>query len=210
MLAALLLPVASYAQFAGKQCTDIPTSTQNVPSPGSGTFTVEGLTKYGLPAKACGTVSFTGSTINYDYTTTLATRYNNATFPSTCAGITYGLNGGPVYTAVTGQGTFAFSPSNPSSITGTLKATSYTQTENLTLSAGGSNYVVNTGLLQMTTYVTINSDQSVDVKMCTPAGGIPSTVNGTNFTIPTSVWKCLAAPTPVQSNVRVTFEEGCS
>jgi hypothetical protein len=137
-LAAMLLPAASYAQFEGKTCTDIPASTNAVPSPGTGTFTVEGLTKFGLPAKSCATIgAFSGSTIDFDFTTTLATRYNNATFPSTCAGITYGLNGGPTYTAVTGKGKFAFDLTKPTAgVTGTLSATAFSQTDNLTLTAG--------------------------------------------------------------------------
>jgi hypothetical protein len=210
-LAAMLLPAASYAQFEGKTCTDIPASTNAVPSPGTGTFTVEGLTKFGLPAKSCATIgAFSGSTIDFDFTTTLATRYNNATFPSTCAGITYGLNGGPTYTAVTGKGKFAFDLTKPTAgVTGTLTATAFSQTDNLTLSAGGSNFVINTGLLALNTTVTINADQSVDIKICTPKGGIPATVNGSSFTVPTSVWTCLAQPTPIQNNVRVTYVEGC-
>lgn len=211
VLAAMLLPAASFAQFEGKTCTDIPATTTAVPSPGTGTFTVEGLTKYGLPAKSCATIgAFSGSTVDFDFTTTLATRYNNATFPSTCAGVTYGLNGGPTYTAVTGKGKFAFDLTKPTAgVTGTLTATAFTQTDNLTLSAGGSNFVVNTGLLSLNTTVTINADQSVDIKICTPKGGIPATVNGSSFTVPTSIWSCLAQPTPIQDKVRVTYVEGC-
>lgn len=209
ILASMLIPVAAYAQFDGKTCVDIPTSTTAVPAPGSGTFTVEGLTKFGLPAKTCATVGFTGSGISYDYTATLATRYTNATFPSSCAGVTYSLNGGPIYTAVTGQGSFAINLANPTSVTGTVVATSFSQTENLTLTAGGSSFVINTGLLALKTTVTINANQSVDVKVCTPRGGIPATVNGSNFTVPTNIWQCLAQPTTTQANVHVTYEEGC-
>jgi hypothetical protein len=56
--------------------------------------------------------------------------------------------------------------------------------------------VINTGLLALNTTVTINADQSVDIKICTPKGGIPATVNGSSFTVPTSVWTCLAQPHP--------------
>ena len=212
VLVALTLPVAAMAQFDGKTCTTIPTTTTNIPAPGSGSMTVGPLTKFNLPANVCATVGFTGTAISYDYTTTLATTYNNAKFPSSCAGIEYGLSGGPVYSAVTGKGNFAFNLANPTAaVTGTIKATSLSMTENLTLSAGGSNFVINTGLLSFNTDVTINADQSIDIKVCTPRGGVPSTVNGSNFTIPNSVWKCLAAPPAgsAQANVRITYVEGC-
>ena len=129
--------------------------------------------------------------------------------PSTCAGVEYVLNGGPTYTAVTGKGTFALNFANPSAVTGTLDATSFSMTENLTLTASGASFVINTGLLAFKSNVTINADQSIDIRVCTPRGGIPSTVNGANFTLPNNIWQCLAEPTTTQKNVRVTYVEGC-
>lgn len=201
------------AQFAGLSCTPVPTATTAVPAPGSGSITVEPLTKFGLPAQTCATVGFTGSAVSFDYTATLATRYDNAKFPSSCAGIEYVLNGGPTYTAVTGKGNFALNFANPSAaVTGTLNATSFTLTENLTLTAAGSSFVINTGLLSFNSTVTINADQSVDIRVCTPKGGVPATVNGVNFTVPNNIFQCIAEPpgaqTP-QNNVRVSYVEGC-
>ena len=210
--ALLLLPMTSYAAsfFDGKTCTDIASTTTNVPAPGSGSFTVEGLDKYRLPAKSCSTVAFTGSAISFDYTATVATRYNNASFPSSCAGVEYTLNGGPSYAATMGTGTFAFNMSNPTAaVTGTMVATSYSQTDNLTVTVNGTGYLINTELLQFKTYVTINADQSIDMKICTPAGGVPATLNGSSYKFPPSIWQCLSQPVTNQANVRVTFEEGC-
>ena len=210
ILSVLILPAAAMAQFEGKTCSVIPTTTTAVPAPGSGSFTVEPLTKFGLPALTCVTPgAITAGGISFDYTTTLATRYNSARFPS-CAGIEYGLNGGPTYTAVTGKGNFAFDLANPSAtVTGTLNAIAFSQTDNLTLTAGGGSFVINTGLIAMNTTVTINADQSIDIKICTPKGGVPATVNGSNFTVPNSIWQCLAEPANTQKNVRVTYVEGC-
>lgn len=205
-----VLPVAAMAQFEGKTCLPIPASTMTIPAPGSGTVSVGDLTKFGLPAQLCSTTSFTGSNIVFDYTTTLATQYANARFPSSCAGIEYMLNGGPVYSAVTGNGNFAFNMSNPTAaITGTMQAVAFSLTENLTLTAAGNSFVINTGLLSFNTSVTINADQSIDIRICTPPGGIPANVNGASFNIPSSVWQCLAAPTEIQPNVRVTYVDGC-
>ena len=209
VVGASFLPTAAMAQFDGKTCTPVPTATTAVPAPGSGSITVEPLTKFGLPALTCATAAFTGNGLSFDYTATLATRYNDAKFPSTCAGVEYVLNGGPTYTAVTGQGTFALNFANPTAITGTLNATAFSMTENLTLTVAGSSFVINTPLLSFKSNVTINADQSVDVRICTPAGGIPATVNGSSFALPTSIWQCLAEPTPAQANVRVTYVEGC-
>jgi hypothetical protein len=209
---ALVLPIAAMAQFDGKTCTAVPAATTTIPSPGSGSMTVGPLTKFGLPAQVCATVGFTGAAISYDYTTTLATTYSNAKFPSSCAGVEYGLSGGPVYSAVTGKGNFAFNLANPTApMTGTIKATSFSMTENLTLSAGGANFVISTGLLSFNTDVTINADQSIDIKVCTPKGGIPTTVNGANVNVPSNIWQCLAVPpaASTQSNVRITYVEGC-
>jgi len=205
----MIFPAAAMAQFEGKSCTTIPTATTDIPAPGSGTMTVEPLTKFGLPAQTCATVGMTATGMSFDYTATLATRYSNAKFPPSCAGVEYGLSGGPIYSAVTGNGTFAFDMANPSSVTGTMTATSFSQTENLTLSASGASFVINTGLLMFKSNVTINADQSVDIRICTPRGGVPATVNGSNFTIPNGIWQCLSEPASAQKNVRVTYEEGC-
>lgn len=210
VLGAVILPTAALAQFEGKTCTPVPTATTAIPAPGSGSITVEPLTKFGLPAQVCATPgSFSATGISFDYTATLATRYTNAKFPSSCAGIEYGLNGGPTYTAVTGKGSFTLNPANPSAITGTMDATFFSMTENLALSAAGAQFVINTGLLGFKSTIKINADQSVDVQVCTPRGGIPATVNGANFTVPNNIWQCLAEPTPAQKNVRVTYVEGC-
>ena len=207
VLGAMILPVAAMAQFEGKTCTPIPSTTTAIPAPGSGTVTVGPLTKYGLAAMACGTVgNFSQAGVSYEYTTTLATSFNNATFPSSCAGVPYTLHGGPTYSAMTGSGSLAFSGS---SFTGTVNAIAFTQTDNLTLTAAGSSFVINTGLIAYQTSVTLNADQSIDIRVCTPAGGVPATVNGSSFTIPNNIWQCLAAPTEPQPNVRVTFVEGC-
>ena len=213
ILAALIVPVVAMAQFEGKTCTPVPAATTNIPAPGSGTMSVGPLTKFGLPANVCSTLGgYSASGISFDYTTTLATTYNNAKFPSSCAGVEYGLSGGPIYTAVTGKGNFAFNAANPTAaVTGTIKGTSFSLTENLTLSAGGASFLINTGLLAFNTDVTINADQSIDIKICTPRGGVPVTVNGSNFSVPSSIWQCLAAPPGAssQSTVRVTYVEGC-
>ena len=170
-------------------------------------MTVGPLTKYGLEAKACGTVSnFSEAGVSYEYITTLATSFYNASFPSSCAGVPYTLHGGPTYSAMTGSGSLAFSGS---SFTGTMNVTAFTQTDNLTLTAAGSSFVINTGLIAYKASVTFKGDQSVDVRICTPAGGVPATVNGSSFTIPNNIWQCLAAPAEPQPNVRVTFVEGC-
>ncbi|OYU44052.1 MAG: hypothetical protein CFE44_15030 [Burkholderiales bacterium PBB4] len=208
--AAMCLPGVALAQFEGKTCVPTPSATAAVPAPGSGSISIQPLSKFGLPAQVCATVGFSGTSISYDYTATLATTYQNASFPSACAGIAFGLNGGPTYSAISGKGNFAFNLANPTAaITGTLEATALSITENLTLSAGGQSFVINTGLLSYKSFVTINADKSVDIKVCTPKGGVPATVNGTNKSIPTNVWQCVAQPTAAQPNVRVTYQEGC-
>lgn len=210
VLGALILPTASMAQFEGKTCTPVPTATTAIPAPGSGTMTVEPLTRFGLPAQVCATPgSFSATGMSFDYTATLATRYTNAKFPASCAGIEYVLDGGPTYTAVTGNGTFAFNLANPTAVTGTMNATAFSMTENLTLTAAGSSFVINTELLAFKSNVTVNADQSIDIRVCTPSGGVPATVNGANFTLPNNIWQCLAEPTRTQKNVRVTYVEGC-
>ena len=209
-VAALFLPGLAFAQFEGKTCVPTPSATANVPAPGSGSISIEPLSKFGLPAQICATVGFSGTSISYDYTATLATTFKNTKFPSACAGVEYGLNGGPTYSAVTGKGNFAFNLNNPTAaITGTLEATALSLTENLTLTAGGQSFVINTGLLSFKSFVTINADQSVDIKVCTPRGGVPATINGAGLNIPTNIWQCVAQPTAAQPNVRVTYQEGC-
>ena len=207
--AAMCLPGMALAQFEGKTCVPTPSATATVPAPGSGTVSIQPLSKFGLPAQVCATVGFGGSGISFDYTATLATTYQNANFPSSCAGIAFGLNGGPTYSASSGKGNFALNLANPTAITGTLEATALSITENLTLTAGGQSFVINTGLLSYKSFVTINADQSVDIKVCTPRGGVPATVNGANLSIPTNIWQCVAQPTAAQPNVRVTYQEGC-
>lgn len=201
----------AFAQFSsGQICTPTPSATLAVPAPGSGSISTEPLSRFNYPAQVCVTTAFTGSAISFDYAAALATRFNNASFPSNCAGVAFGLNGGPIYSYTAGSGSFAFSLTNPTAaITGTLQATSHSITENLTLSAGGSSFVINTDLMSFKSYVTINADQSTDVKICTPRGGVPARVNGNPFNIPTNIWQCLAQPTPTQANVRVVYEEGC-
>lgn len=209
LAAALLLPSAAMAQFEGKTCVPTPSSTTAIPAPGSGTVSIAPLSKFGLPATVCATVSVSGTSISFDYTATLATSFQNAKFPS-CSGVEFGLNGGPTYSAVTGKGNFAFNFANPTAaITGTFEGTALSMTENLTLTAAGQSFVINTGLLSHKSFVTINADKSVDVKVCTPRGGVPATVNGASLNIPTSIWQCVAQPTAAQPNVRVTYQEGC-
>ena len=198
------------AQASGGQvCTPIPNATVPVPAPGSGTITSEALSRFAYPAQVCVTIGFTGTAISFDYAAALATRFNNASFPSSCAGVSFGLNGGPIYSYTAGKGNFVLNLANPTAVTGTLQATSYSITENLTLSAGGGSFVINTDVMAFKSSVTINADQSTDVKICTPRGGVPARVNGNPLSIPTNIWQCLAQPTQTQSNVRVVYEEGC-
>jgi len=201
------LPVTAMAQ-AVDQCAPI-TGTMQVQAPGSGTVTVSDLTKYGLPAQVCTKMNITPTDVDFQYTVTEATTYQNATFPSSCAGIPYTLNGGPAYAAVQGSGKFSFA-SLTSGVTGTMDASALSITENLTLTAACNSFVINTGLLQFKTYITLNADESVDIRVCTPKGGVPATVNGSAFTIPNNIWQCLAAP-PVESQekVRITYDENC-
>ena len=209
LAAVLFLPGLALAQFEGKTCVPTPSSTTAVPAPGSGTVSIAPLSKFGLPATVCATVGFSGTSISFDYTATLATTFQNAKFPS-CSGVSFGLNGGPTYSAVSGKGNFAFNLANPTAaVTGTMEATALSMTENLTLTAAGQSFVINTGLLSYKSFVTVNADQSVDIKVCTPRGGVPATVNGANMSIPTSIWQCVAQPTAAQPNVRVTYQEGC-
>lgn len=209
-LAALLLPGFAMAQFEGKTCVPTPSATAAIPAPGSGSISIEPLSKFNLPAQICATVGFSGTSLSYDYTATLATTFKDAKFPSACAGVEYGLNGGPTYSAVTGKGNFVLNFASPTApITGTLEATALSLTENLTLTAGGQIFVINTGLLSFKSFITINADQSVDIKVCTPKGGVPATINGAGLNIPTSIWQCVAQPTAAQPNVRVTYQEGC-
>ena len=194
----------------GQVCTPTPSATVPVPAPGSGSISSEPLSRFNYKAQNCVTMGFTGSAISFDYAAALATRFNNASFPSNCAGVSFGLNGGPIYSYTAGKGSFAFNLANPTAaVTGTLQATSYSITENLTLSAGGASFDINTDLMAFKSFVTINADQSTDVKICTPRGGVPARVNGNPLNIPTSIWQCLAQPTQTQSNVRVVYEEGC-
>lgn len=211
VLGAVILPVAAMAQFEGKKCTPIPSMTTAIPAPGSGTMTVGPLTKYGLEAVACRTRIYptgkkTKGTVSYDYTTTLATSFDHATFPSSCAGVPYTLHGGPTYSAMTGSGSLAYSGL---STTGTVNATAFMQTDNLTLTAAGQSFVINTELIAYKTSVTFNADQSFDIRVCTPAGGVPAMVNGSSFTIPNNIWQCLAEPMGAQPNVRIVYVEGC-
>jgi hypothetical protein len=202
--------VALALPLGGQVCTATPNATVTVPAPGSGSITSEALSRFNYPAQVCVTMGFAGTSISFDYAAALAVRFNNTSFPSACAGVPFGLNGGPIYSYTSGKGNFGFNPTNPTAaVTGTLQATSYSITENLTLSAGGSSFVINTGLMSFKSLVTINADQSTDVKICTPRGGVPAQVNGNPLNIPTPIWQCLAQPTQTQPNVRVVYEEGC-
>ncbi len=209
-LGVLSFSSVAWAQFGGQICTPVPSATTPVPAPGSGSISIEPLSKFSYPAQVCISTAFTGTAIKFDYAASLGTRFNNASFPSNCAGVAFGLNGGPVYSYTAGTGNFALNLANPSAaVTGTMQAISYSLTENLTLSAGGASFTINTDLLQFKSFVTINADQSTDVKICTPRGGVSARVNGDPMSIPTSIWQCLAAPTPSQPNVRIVYEEGC-
>ena len=202
---------AALALTSGAQvCIPTPNATVAVPAPGSGSISSEALSKFNYPAQICITTAFTGTAISFDYAAALATRFNNASFPSSCAGVSFGLNGGPIYSYTTGKGNFAFNLANPTAaVTGTLQATSYSITENLTLSAAGSSFVINTDLMAFKSFVTINADQSTDVKICTPRGGVPARINGNPLNIPTNIWQCLSQPTSTQTNARIVYEEGC-
>lgn len=208
-LAALALPGTALA-LGGQLCTPTPSATLPIPAPGSGSISIEPLSRFNYPAQVCVTTAFTGSALSFDYAAALATRFNNASFPSQCAGVAYGLNGGPIYSYTVGSGSFAINLANPTAaVTGTLQATSHSLTENLTISVGETSFVVNTDALSYKSYVTINADQSTDVKICTPRGGVPARINGNPMNIPTSIWQCLSQPTPSQATVRIVYEEGC-
>ena len=203
-------PTTAWAQYSGQACVPTPSITTPVPAPGTGSVSIEPLTKFNYPAQICTTVGFTGSSISFDYAASAASRFNATTYPSGCAGVTYGLNGGPVYSYIAGKGNFAFNLANPTAaVTGTLQATIVTLIENLTLSFGGASYTINTDALQYKAFVTINADQSSDTKICTPRGGIPVRVNGAPVTVSTPVWSCLSQPGLTQPKARVTYEEGC-
>jgi hypothetical protein len=203
------LPGVSLA-LGSQICTPTPSATLAIPAPGSGSISIEPLSRFNYPAQVCVTTGFSGTAITFDYAASLATRFTNASFPSACVGVAYGLSGGPIYSFTQGSGSFALNLANPTAaVTGTLQATSYSVTENLTVSVAGNSYVINTDVLAFKSFVTINADQSTDVKICTPRGGVLARVNGNPLNLPTSVWACLQQPTSSQSNVRVVYEEGC-
>ncbi len=193
----------------GQMCVPTPSATVDVPAPGSGSISIEPLSRFNAPAQICTQVGLTASGIDFDYSASLATRFNSARFPSVCAGVSYGLNGGPVYAYTAGKGAFALNLSNPTAITGSFQASSYSFVENLTLSVGDTSYRLDTDVQEFRATVTLNADQSVDVKICTPRGGVPVKVNGQSTQVPASIWQCLVAPAPAAGTARVTYQEGC-
>ncbi len=188
----------------GNTCTPS-TGTVAMPAPGSGSFTYGALAAYGnIPSQTCVNVSVapTFTSVNMAITSTEAITYNNISFPA--CGTTVSMNGGPVYSAFTGTGSFALG----ASLSGSFEATGYTRMDNVTLTVGGQSFNVSSPLQQFRTRVTVNANGTQDVVICTGAG-VATSVNGITQTLPASVWQCLQPGVSGGSNsstTRVRYE----
>lgn len=204
LLAATAAATAQAIPGLGRTCTPS-AGTFNIPAPGSGSFTVGPLAAYGnLPSQTCVdfSVAPTFTTLTMSIQSTDATTYNNATY-SAC-GTTIRMNGGPVYSASVGQGSFALGTSAP---TGSFEATGYTRVDNLTVTVGGQAFNISAPLQQFRTRVTLNADGTQDVLVCTGAG-VNTSINGAAQALPANIWQCLqpGAGGAVPNTVRVRYE----
>jgi hypothetical protein len=190
--------VSVFAQSLGNTCVSI-AGTHSVTAPMTGSITFGPLTRYGNnPAQVCTNITlgagFTSLSMDYLYTT--ATTFNAVTIPTTssnCLGAEVKLNGGPIYSAAQGRGSFAISLSGAAP-TGTMQATGFAQAENLQVTVGGQTYSISTPLHQFAATVTLNADGSSDTELCIPNTGVAATVNGAPAQLSAPIWQCINPP----------------